>query len=88
MNDWETQFSHQGRAPTNPDATPFQFYPDIVYHNLRFGFEPEGTEFRFYAGIDNVLDQMPPDPLTGTGAGSGIFPIQGRYFYAGATVAF
>lgn len=88
VNDWETQFSHQGRAPTNPDASPFQFYPDIVYHNLRFGFEPEGTEFRFYAGIDNVLDQMPPDPLTGTGAGSGIFPIQGRYFYAGATVAF
>lgn len=88
VNDWETQFSWQGRAPTNPDATPFKYYPDIIYHNLRFGFEPEGTDFRFYAGIDNVLDQLPPQPLTGTGGGSGIFPIQGRYMYAGATVKF
>lgn len=88
VNDWEVQNTHQGRGPTNPDATPFAFYPDIVYHNLRFGFEPEGTKFRFYGGIDNVLDQLPPDPLTGTGAGSGIFPVQGRYFYAGATVNF
>jgi outer membrane receptor protein involved in Fe transport len=88
VNDWETQFSHQGRAPINPDATPFKRYPDIVYHNLRFGFEPEDTQFRFYVGIDNVLDQLPPQPLTGTGAGSGIYPIQGRYFYGGATVKF
>ena len=88
VNDWETQFSHQGRAPINPDATPFKFYPDVIYHNLRFGFEPEGTQFRFYAGLDNVLDQLPPSPLAGTGAGSGIFPIQGRYMYAGATVKF
>ncbi|MCL9999595.1 MAG: TonB-dependent receptor [Erythrobacter sp.] len=88
VNDWETQNTHQGRGPTNPDATPFAFYPDIVYHNLRFGFEPEGTKFRFYGGIDNVLDQLPPSPLSGTAAGSGIYPIQGRYFYAGATVAF
>jgi len=88
VNDWETQFTHQGRGPTNPDATPFKYYPDIVYHNLRFGFEPEGTNFRFYAGVDNVLDQLPPLPLTGTGAGSGIYPIQGRYFYGGATVKF
>ncbi|MFM7349892.1 MAG: TonB-dependent receptor domain-containing protein, partial [Erythrobacter sp.] len=88
VNDWEVQFTHQGRGPTNPDATPFKFYPDILYHNLRFGFEPKDTNFRFYGGIDNVLDQMPPLPLTGTGAGSGIYPIQGRYFYAGATVKF
>jgi outer membrane receptor protein involved in Fe transport len=88
VNDWEVQFAHQGRAPTNPDATPFAFYPDILYHNLRFGAEPEGTDFRFYVGIDNVLDQLPPLPLTGTGAGSGIYPVQGRFFYAGATVKF
>ncbi len=88
VNAWETQFSHQGRAPINPDATPFKWYPDIIYHNLRFGFEPEGTNFRFYAGMDNVLDQLPPQPNTGTGGGSGIYPIQGRYMYAGATVKF
>ncbi|WP_228243534.1 TonB-dependent receptor domain-containing protein [Porphyrobacter sp. GA68] len=85
---WETQFSHQGRPPENPDAFPFTRYPDILYHNLRFGFEPEGTNFRFYAGVDNVLDQLPPSPLDGRGAGSGIYPNVGRYFYAGAVVNF
>ena len=88
VNAWETQFSHQGRDPINPDATPFRYYPDIVYHDLRFGFAPEGTGFRFYGGIDNVLDQLPPQPLDGRGEGSGIFPVLGRYFYAGATVNF
>ncbi len=88
VNAYETQFTHQGRGPINPDATPFKFYPDILYHNLRFGFEPEGTDFRFYMGMDNVLDQLPPQPLSGTGGGDGIFPIQGRYMYAGATVKF
>lgn len=88
VNTWETQFSHQGRDPINPDATPFKYYPDIVYHDLRFGFEPEGTGFRFYGGIDNVLDQLPPQPLDGRGEGSGIFPVLGRYFYAGAVLNF
>jgi outer membrane receptor protein involved in Fe transport len=88
VNSWETQFSHQGRDPINPDATPFKYYPDIVYHDLRFGFEPEGTGVRFYGGIDNVLDQLPPRPLDGRGEGSGIFPVLGRYFYAGAVLNF
>jgi outer membrane receptor protein involved in Fe transport len=85
---WETQFSHQGRPPQVPDAFPFTHYPDIVYHNLRVGFEPSGRRFRFYAGVDNVLDQLPPAPLDGRGEGSGIYPITGRFFYAGATVNF
>ncbi|TCD06229.1 TonB-dependent receptor [Erythrobacteraceae bacterium CFH 75059] len=85
---WETQFSHQGRPPENPDAFPFTHYPDILYHNIRFGFEPEGTRFRFYAGVDNVLDQLPPSPLDGRGAGSGIYPNVGRFFYAGAVFTF
>lgn len=85
---FETQFSHQGRPPENPDARPFTHYPDVVYHSLRFGVEPEGTKFRFYAGVDNLLDQLPPQPLDGRGAGSGIFPNTGRFFYAGAVVNF
>lgn len=88
VNAWETQFSHQGRPPENPDATPFTYYPDIVYHNIRFGIEPEGTNFRFTAGVDNVLDQLPPSPLDGRGEGSGIYPITGRYFYVSAAVTF
>jgi outer membrane receptor protein involved in Fe transport len=85
---WEVQNSHQGRPPSNPDAFPFKNYPDVLYHALRVGFEPEDTQFRFYIGVDNLLDQRPPFDLTGTGGGSGIFPVTGRFFYAGAEARF
>jgi outer membrane receptor protein involved in Fe transport len=87
---WNTQNPHQGRPPTNPDAFPEIFYPAITYSNLRLGFEPDRSRFRFYLGIDNVLDQMPParSGLTGTGAGGAIYPITGRFFYAGADIRF
>ncbi len=84
---WEVQNSHQGRPPQNPDAYPFSRYPDVMYHALRVNFD--ATErFRFYAGVDNLLNRKPPFDLTGTGAGSSIFPVTGRFFYAGATVNF
>jgi outer membrane receptor protein involved in Fe transport len=85
---WETQFSHQGRPAQEPDAWPVTHYPDILYHNLRFGIEPRGTEARIYFGIDNVLNQLPPRDLYGTGAGGGIYPNTGRFFYAGAQFKF
>ena len=78
---WEVQHSHQGRAPTNPDAFPFRKYPDRLYHGFRLGIEPN-EEFRFNLGVDNIFNSRPPFDLTGTGAGSGIFPVQGRFFYA------
>lgn len=84
---WETQFSHQGREPTNADAFPITHYPRTFYHDLRVGFTTE-DDFRFYVGVDNVFDRLPPFGLTGTGAGSGIYPAVGRFFYAGATVNF
>lgn len=84
---WETQFSHQGREPTNPDALKDPYYPDVFYHDLRVGFEPT-ERFRFYVGVDNVLDRLPPLDLTGTGGGSGIYPVTGRFFYAGARTTF
>lgn len=80
---WETQHSHQGRNPTNPDAFPFRKYPDRLYHAFRMGFEPVENKHRFYVGVDNVFNTKPPYDTTGTGAGSGIFPVQGRFFYAG-----
>lgn len=88
VNAWETQFTHQGRGPDVPDATPFRFYPDIIYHNIRFGYDADGGRYRFVVGMDNVLDQLPPSPLDGRGEGSGIFPNIGRYVYASATVNF
>lgn len=84
---WETQNSHQGRQPTNADAFPIVRYPRTLYHDIRIGFEPN-ERFRFYAGVDNVADQLPPFGLTGTGAGGAIYPAVGRFFYAGAQVGF
>jgi outer membrane receptor protein involved in Fe transport len=83
---WETQFSHQGRGPTNPDARPFRWYPNQIVHNARFGLD--ATErFRFYAGVDNITNERPPYDLTGLEAGNPYSPL-GRYFYAGAEVKF
>jgi hypothetical protein len=42
--------------------------------------------------VDNIADQLPPYGLTGTGSGdanvSSIFPVTGRYFYAGVNVKY
>ena len=84
---WETQFSHQGRDPTNPDALEDPYYPNVFYHDFRLGFEPH-ERFRFYIGVDNAFDRLPPLDLTGTGAGSGTYPVTGRFFYGGARVSF
>lgn len=84
---WETQFSWQGRAPTNPDAYPIKWYSPVTYHDLRIGVNPT-DKFRLYAGVDNLFDKMPPYGLTGTGGGSGIFPNIGRFFYAGVQTKF
>lgn len=82
---WETQFSHQGRAPTNGDVIADPWYPAIFYHDLQVGYKV-GEKYRFYIGVDNITDELPPLGATGTGAGSGIWPVTGRYFYAGFRV--
>ena len=84
---WETQFSHQGREPTNADAFPVTHYPRTFYHDLRLGLDVT-EEFRFYAGVDNVFDTLPPYGLTGTGAGSSVYSTIGRFFYAGFSADF
>jgi outer membrane receptor protein involved in Fe transport len=84
---WEVQNSHQGRQPTNADAFPIVRYPRVLYHDIRIGFDVD-ERFRFYAGVDNVADKLPPYGLTGTGAGSGTFDAIGRFFYAGVRADF
>lgn len=84
---WETQFAWQGRQPTNADAFPFKWYPSTFYHNIQLGVRAN-DRFRLFAGIDNILDTLPPYGLTGTGSGSGVYSIDGRSFYAGARVTF
>lgn len=87
IGNYEDQFSFQGRPPENADFTEEVFYPDVFYHDLRFEFKPT-EQFKFYTGVDNVMDRLPPLGLLGTGGGSGIYNTLGRYFYAGAEIKF
>jgi outer membrane receptor protein involved in Fe transport len=82
LNTYEDFFSKQGRAPENADYAPVQFYPRIVYQDLRAGYDIN-TRFNIYTGVDNVFDRTPPFGLTGTGGGSGIYEPRGRFYYVG-----
>lgn len=83
---YETFFTNQGRGPTNPDARPFVFYDPIVYHSVRIGLNATDN-FRFYFGVDNLSNELPPYDLTGTGSDA-IYPNTGRMFYAGVEAKF
>ena len=84
---WNLQNYEQDRPPTNADAFPFIYLPEVFIHDIQFGIRVN-ENYRFFLGVDNVNDQLPPYGLTGTGTGSAIFPVTGRYFYAGARVNF
>jgi outer membrane receptor protein involved in Fe transport len=83
---YETQNGFQGRPPTNPDALPFVWYPDVTYHDFRLDISPE-SKFRFYVGVDNAFDKLPPFDLQGNEGGDPFSPI-GRFYYAGVEVKF
>ena len=90
---WETFFPWQGRTPTNPDARPFAWYDPVVYYNVRLNFEPRDSHYRFYIGVDNLTNELPPYDLFGTenpasGVSGAIYPNTGRLFYAGAEIRF
>ncbi|MEG3177504.1 TonB-dependent receptor [Sphingomonas sp. RB3P16] len=86
---YENYNSLQGRAPQNPNAYAVEYrsYPVITYHNLRAQLSVNDKS-NLYIGVDNVTDQLPPFGLTGAGAGSGIYPNVGRFFYAGVVAKF
>jgi len=82
---YETQHTYQGRPPTNPDAFPQKWYPSLWFHDFRV--DVNATErYKFYLGIDNAFDRLPPLGLLGTESGAPS-PV-GRFFYAGATARF
>ncbi len=85
--DYEDQNSFNGEPPRDPDAFPQIFYPDVFYHDIRLGLDVD-ERFRFYGGVDNLFDRLPPFGLDGTGQGDGIFTSTGRFFYAGVEVNF
>lgn len=87
IGDYETVNSVQGRAPTNPNQYPNNYYPAVDYHDFRLGVNvtPKST---FYIGIDNAFDRQPPYGSTGIGGGTAIFDNIGRRMYAGVTANF
>lgn len=87
IGDFETQNSFQGRPPTNADAFPQLYYPEIYYSDIRGEFEVD-DRFDFYVGVDNVFNRLPPLGLTGVGGGSSIYNNTGRFFYAGVNAKF
>jgi outer membrane receptor protein involved in Fe transport len=81
--------------PLNSDAIEIRSYGSVLYHNLRFDFDVNGAGgdskaggLNFYAGIDNVTNKKPPYGTTATGAGTSIFNIRGRAYYAGVRARF
>lgn len=87
LNFYEDINSVQGRAPQNADYADSQYYPAVVYHNVRVGVDiTKGSNF--YVGIDNLTNTLPPFYSTGIGGGSGIYEPVGRRFYAGVNVRF
>ena len=73
-------------APANADQFPQIYYPDVLYHDIRVGFDI-GNDFRFYAGVNNLLDKQPPLGLLGT-AGGDPFDSFGRNFFFGINADF
>ncbi len=87
LNFAEDVLSVQTRAPENADWADRKYYPSVMYHDLRAGFDMTDT-VNVYAGIDNVANRIPPLGLTGTGEGSGIYDVRGRFFYTGIKAKF
>lgn len=87
LNTYEDYFTVNGRNPENADWAEVQYYPEVFYHDLRAQVDIN-SRFNLYLGVDNVTDTKPPFGLTGVGAGSGIYDLKGRYYYAGFVAKF
>jgi outer membrane receptor protein involved in Fe transport len=93
IGDYETVNEVQGRAPTNPNQYPNNYYPAVDYHDFRLGVNVTDKS-NFYVGIDNAFDRLPPYGSTGIGGspviggGTSIFDNVGRRVYAGVTASF
>lgn len=83
-----------GLPAANLDAIGPQRYPIVTYSDLRFEWNvgsdtgEGGNGFRFYVGVDNVFNELPPLGTTATGVGTAIYDFRGRSFYAGARARF
>ena len=85
ISTYEAQHEFQGRPPTNPDVLDRVYYPPLFFNDFRLDVKPF-QKYRFYVGVDNAFDRLPPLDLLGTESGA-TDPV-GRFFYAGATIDF
>ncbi len=99
INAYEDFNALQDRLPQDADYATSSQYPAVFYHDFRFEWDMEksGTlkNLKFYAGVDNLFNVIPPFGQTGTGervagggTGSPIYSVRGRQFYAGVRAKF
>lgn len=104
VNTAEDVVSVNGNPPENLDYATDLETPEVFYHAIRFEWNiPRGSgfgkDFRFYAGVDNLLNTYPPFGMTGTGdfganndratpSRAAIYETLGRTFYAGFRARF
>jgi outer membrane receptor protein involved in Fe transport len=83
----------QGRPPENSDYADIRKFPAVTYHDIRVEWNVKGVggltkDLKFYFGVDNIFNKLPPLGSIATGAGSAIYDIRGRNFYGGFRARF
>jgi outer membrane receptor protein involved in Fe transport len=79
--------------PFNADFADDKSYPAVFYHDIRLDYNIKslggiGKDYLFFVGVDNFTNKKPPLGTTATGAGSAIYNVLGRRFFAGFRARF
>ncbi len=78
--------------PNDADWADIRQFPAVWYNDIRVQWDTGQMgvvkNVQIYAGIDNIFDRHPPLGSTATGAGSSIYDIRGRNYYAGIKARF
>jgi outer membrane receptor protein involved in Fe transport len=78
--------------PNDADWADVRQFRATFYHDIRFQYDTGAMgivkNVQIYGGIDNIFDTHPPLGSTATGAGSSIYDIRGRNYYAGIKARF
>jgi outer membrane receptor protein involved in Fe transport len=79
--------------PFNSDFADIENFPSVIYHDIRLDYNVKnlggiGKDYLFFVGIDNFTDKKPPLGSTATGAGSAIYNVLGRRYFAGFRARF
>jgi outer membrane receptor protein involved in Fe transport len=99
ISTYEDQNSLNGLPPANADFADILRVPSVSYHDLRFEWNlttgrGPSDDLKFYFGVDNLFNKLPPLSSTATGTGPGgigtaaIYDFRGRSYYAGVRARF